>query len=269
MNKAFLKIFAKVFSLGNSRYVNRFVPVEEDLVPGKNELADEKDKEAFSNLKKAVENIEKIVNVYPAIKELDEILFVYVKDLGNLRFCVTVRDGKGDIKVGWPENTKPSFTLPLYSVNLKNLVEVTRDGEISMQDAYRFTRALFIPFLHGLYRGDYTNLPEDKSYLKLDNFIQVEVKNEFGIEVDGFPGPARATVVNVDGQWLIFEGFHGDPDIRYVMSLKEALEFAYILRVKLVKEGKTKSFMELKPVIDNYNELKEKVKDYERSWHNI
>ena len=264
-----MNIFAKAFSLGNSRYVNRFVPVKENPIQGRDKLTNDKDKEALNNLTTAVDNIEKIVDKYPAIKELDETLFLFIKDLDNLRFTVLVKDGRGEIKVGWPQNTKPSFTLPLYSVNLRNMVEVTKDGEISMEDAYRFTRALFIPFLHGLYRGDYTNLPEDKSYLKLDNFIQVEVKNEFGIEVDGFPGPARATVVNVDGQWLIFEGFHGDPDIRYVMGLKEALEFAYILRVKLVKEGKTKSFMELKPIIDRYNALKEKVKDYERSWHNI
>ena len=269
MNEFFLKIFSKFFATTNTRYVNRFVAVKDSEIKGRNKLQNEKDTKALKNLKQAVDNIEKIVNKYPVIKELEENLFIYVKDLDNLRISVKVKNGKGEISLGWPKTVKSSFTLPLYSKNLENLVDVTKDGEINLKDAYRFIRVLFIPFLKGLYRGDYSNLPKDKSYMQLDNFIQVEVKNEFNIEVEGFPGPARATVLNVDGQWLIFEGFHGDPDIRYEMGVKEALEFAYLLRVKLIKESSTKSFLELKPIIDKYNKLKEKVKVYERSWHTI
>ena len=269
MNKIFLNILSKITATTNTRYVNRFVAVKEPEIEGKNKPENEKDMEAIKNLQQAVDSIEKIVKKYPAVRELDEDLFIYVKDLGNLKIRVKVKDGKGEISPGWPNNVKPSFTLPLYAKNLENLVDVTKDGEVSLDDAYRFIRVLFIPFLKGLYRGDYTNLPKDKSYMQLDNFIQVEVGNEFNIEVEGFPGPARATVLNVDGQWLIFEGFHGDPDVRYEMGVKEALEFAYLLRVKLIKESTTKSYFELKPVIDKYNKLKGKVKTYERSWHTI
>lgn len=268
MYKFLLNVFSKFSAATNTRYVNRFVAVKETEIKGKDKPQNERDKKALTHLQQAVDNIEKNVNKYPVVKELEEDLFIYVKDLGNLKIWVKVSGGRGEISLGWPKNIKPSFTLPLYSINLENLVEVTKDGDISLEDTYKFIRVLFLPFLKGLYRGDYSNLPKDKSYMQLDNFIQVEVKNELNLEVDEFPGPARATVLNVDGQWLIFEGFHGNPDVRYEMSIKEALEFAYLLRVKLIKESASRSFLELKPVIDKYNNLKEKVKVYERSWHN-
>jgi hypothetical protein len=267
MNNLFLNIFSKFFAVTNYRYVNRFVAVKEPEVEGNNKPHNKSEKDALKILQRALDNMEKIVKKYPTVQKLDENIFIHVKDLDNLKIWVKVKDGKGVITSGWPKNIKPSFSLPLYSKNLENLIEVTKDGELSQQEIYRFIRVLFIPFLKGLYRGDYSKLPKDKSYMQLDNFIQVEVKNENNVEVEGFPGPARATVLNVDGQWLIFEGFHGDPDVRYTMSVKEALEFAYLLRVKLIKESSTKNFLELKPVIDKYNKLKGKVLTYERSWH--
>ena len=97
----------------------------------------------------------------------------------------------------------------------------------------------------------------------------MEVFNENGVEVDGFPGPAQATVVNVDGQWLIFEGFQGDPDIKYSMNIKQGLEFAYLIKVRILKRAPTVNIAELLPDLKKYNDLKEKVTVYEREWHNV
>lgn len=269
MKKILLSIFAKLFSITNIRYVNRFIPVREKYSQGRTEINTPQEQEALENLKSGIENFKKMLGKYPVLKELSETLYLVIKDLDDFKFTVDIKDGDAEVTVGWDLEKTPSFVLPLYAKNLENVKDVTVDGVIDLNDAYRFIRVLFIPFLKGLYQGDYPHLPKDKSYLKLDNFIHVEVFNEAGIEVDGFPGPAQATVVNVDGQWLVFEGFQGDPDIKFSMNLKQALEFAYLIRIKLIQAPPSTNWIALKPVTDRYNKLKEEVTVYERDWHNI
>lgn len=269
MSNLLLSSFAKFFSLVNKRYVNTFVPIKRDLTEGRTNTKTKEEKEAFDNILAAGKNIEKMIDKYPVIKELNEILFIKILDLDDFKITGILDSGKASATVGWDLSKKPSFILPLYSINLQHVKEITQDLELDLNDVYRITRVLFIPFLQGLYQGDYSHTPKDKSYLKLDNFIQVEVKNEKGIEVEGFPGPAQATVLNVDGQWLIFEGFHGDPDIRYSMNIKQALEFAYLVRVKLIQADPNSSWSDLKPTVERYNNLKKEVTAYERSWHTV
>ena len=269
MSNPLVSLFAKLFSVVNRRYVNTFVPVKKDLTSGRTKAETEEEKRAFENLVTAGKNIEKMVEKHPVIKELKEVLFIRVLDLNDFKITGILENGKTSATVGWDLSKKPSFILPLYSINLQNVKEITQDLELDLNDVYRITRVLFIPFLNGLYQGDYSHTPKDKSYLQLDNFIQVEVKNDQGVEVEGFPGPAKATVLNVDGQWLIFEGFHGDPDIRYSMDINQALEFAYLVRVKLIQADPNSSWSDLKPTVDRYNELKKEVTSYERSWHTV
>lgn len=269
MSNIFLSPFAKLFSLVSSRYVNTFIPVKEDLTEGRTKINTKQEQEAYDNLVSTGKNIEKMLGKYPVIKELNEVLFIKVADLDDFKITGILNKGKTTASVGWDMSKKPNFVLPLYAKNLQNVYEITKDLDLSLDDIYRITRVLFTPFLNGLYRGDYSHLPKDKSYMQLDNFIQVEVKNERGIEVEGFLGPARATVVNVDGQWLIFEGWHGDPDIRYSMDIKQALEFAYLIRVKLMQADPKSSWFDLKLTVDKYNDLKKEVTVYERDWHTI
>ena len=247
--------------------MNTFVPVKEKLTRGRTKIETKSEEAAYDNLVAAGKNIEKMVAKYPIIKELNEVLFIRVLDLNDFKLTGNLTNGKALATIGWDLNKKPSFVLPLYSKNLQNVKEVTQDLDLSLKDVYRITRVLFIPFLKGLYQGDYSNTPEDKSYLQLDNFIHVEVKDDEGVEVDGFPGPAQATVVNVDGQWLIFEGLYGDPDIKYSMDIKQALQFAYLVRVKLLQADPNSSWNDLKPTVDKYNKLKKEVTAYERGWH--
>ncbi|OQX51051.1 hypothetical protein B5M47_02025 [candidate division CPR3 bacterium 4484_211] len=268
MGNILLGSLAKLFSFTNSRYVNRFVPVKWEYSCGRLAINTSEERRAVDDLKAAIENIKGMEEKYPFLNELEEVLFIVVRDLDDFRLTVCVHNGDAEVTVGWNCDKRPSFILPLFSQNLRNLREVTADGDIDLKEAYRIVRVLFIPFLKGLYQGDYSHLPKDKAYLNLDNFIQVEVFNEEKVEVEGFPGPARATVVNVDGQWLVFEGFQGDPDVRYSMNMKQALEFAYLIRVKMAKKD-IKDFWALRKYVDRYNRLKEEVKTYERKWHNV
>ena len=269
MSNAILSLYSKLFSLRNSRYVNRFVLPPKKYEPGRNKIMNEKEQEALDNLKAGITNIHGMVEKYPVIKELKETIFMVVEDLDNLKFTLEVENGDANVTMGWDASKKPTMILPLYSINLGNLKKMTADNEVGLDDIYRFTRVLFIPFLKSLYQADHSNLPKDKSYMQLDNLIHVEVFNENGVEVDGFPGPAQATVVNVDGQWLIFEGFQGDPDIKYSMNIKQGLEFAYLIKVRILKRAPTVNINELLPDLKKYNDLKKKVAVYERKWHNV
>lgn len=264
---SFMNLFSKAKSLGNTRYVNRFVAVKPKYDAGRSNTQNEQEEELISAIKMTVNNFENMVNKYPIIGELKEVLYVVIKDFNDFKFTVDIANGKGSVSVGWDLSKEPSFVLPLLSQNIKNLLKVSQDGVIDMNEVYRIIRGLFIPFLKGLYQKDYSHLPKDKAYLELDNFLQVEVVNENNIEVEGFAGNAQATVVNVDGQWLIFEGFQGDPDIKFSMTVMDALKFAYLIRIKIMQAEKVG--FDLASVVKEYNELKKKVTVYERSWHSV
>lgn len=268
-NNLILTLYSKLFSIKNTRYVSRFALVKEEFDPGRSKLQSKEEEKILNSLEQSRENLIKILHKYPVIKELKETIFMVVKDSNDLKFTIDINNGDITINVGWHIHKKHTLILPLYKQNIENLKEVTSKGDLFLDDIYRFVRVLFIPFLKGLYQADYSNLPKDKSYMQLDNFLHVEVIPEHNIEVEKFPGPARATVVNVDGQWLVFEGFQGDPDIKYSMNIKQALEFAYLLKVKILQHAKDTDIIHLMPVINKYNDLKKVVQVYERKWHSI
>ncbi|OGG03536.1 hypothetical protein A2W14_03045 [Candidatus Gottesmanbacteria bacterium RBG_16_37_8] len=268
-NNLILNIYSKFSSIKNTRYVRCFVLIKEEFEPGRSNLQSKEEEKIYNDLEQSKDNLVKILHEYPVIKELKETIFMVVKDLNDLKFTVDINNGDIKLSIGWHIHKKHTLILPLYKHNIEHLKEITSKGELSLDDIYRFVRVLFIPFLKGLYQADYSNLPKDKSYMQLDNFIHVEVVPEHNIEVEGFPGPARATVVNVDGQWLVFEGFQGNPDIKYSMNIKQALEFAYLLKVKILQHAKDTDIIHLMPVINKYNDLKKAVQIYERKWHSI
>ncbi len=263
MESSLLKPFARAFSVFNRRYVNRFIPVVPQLTAGPVEVSVEGE-QVIAALRQAIAQIQAMLDTYPKIAELDELIYMHIVDLG-LKLAIPIRDGDAEVSVGWDLDVRPDFVLDLYSKNIRNLAEVSRGERFDLSAVYRIIRVLFIPFLRGLYQADYDHLPEDKSYLQLDNFIQVEVVPETSVEVDGFPGPARATVVNVDHQWLVFEGWQGDPDIRYSMNVTQAVQFAYLIRVKMGR--KDLSLGDFRQIVAEYNELKKQTTVYERSWH--
>lgn len=269
LNNLILNIFSKVSSIKNTRYVRRFVIVKEEFESGRNNLQSKEEEKIFKDLEHCKDSLIKIIHKYPVIKELKETIFMVVKDMNNLKFTIYINNGDIKVNIGWHIHKKHTLILPLYKHNIEHLKEITSKGELNLDDIYRFVRVLFIPFLKSLYQADYSNLPKDKSYMQLDNFIHVEVVPDHNIEIEGFPGPAKATVVNVDGQWLIFEGFQGNPDIKYSMNIKQALEFAYLLKVKILQHASDTDIIHLMPIINRYNDLKKIVQVYERKWHSI
>ena len=54
----------------------------------------------------------------------------------------------------------------------------------------------------------------------------------------GLPAYIKLTAVNVDGQWLVFRGLHGDPDIKLKLTLSQAADL-YKLGYYEVKDVKS------------------------------
>ena len=87
-----------------------------------------------------------------------------------------------------------------------------------------------------------------------------------GLYVDpsGVPLNIELTAVNVDGQWLVFRGLHGDPDFRLKLTLEEAAE---LYRIGYYEVSKVKTPKQAKNLSDEFLLLLDKTLDYRRKDH--
>ena len=164
-----------------------------------------------------------------------------------------MRGGSVSISLGWDVAIRPTLRVPLFVLNLKHLLQIVSNKELVEEEIYRIARVLFIPFTKALYDVDFFYTPGDKRYLKLYNIYHVELTGMEHVAVSGFPGNAKATVVNIDGEWLVFEGFQGTPKMKVTCSLKQALEYYNILMIEM-KRAKTAA--EKKTTFEKYMELR-------------
>ena len=177
-----------------------------------------------------------------------------MRDLDDLHLSAVVENGKVQISVGWDETKRPTLLVPLFFINLQHLHGILANGEVTKEELYRIARVLFVPFTKALYDADYLYTSGDKRYLKLYNLYHVELLGMDGVTVNGFPGNAQVTVANVDGQWLVFEGFQGIPKMKVSCTLDQALDYYYILMVQMKKAHDLSS---LKESFDRYMALRE------------
>lgn len=82
--------------------------------------------------------------------------------------------------------------------------------------------AVAAPALRALYHTPPLYLPGDKSIFKFDNIVQIVIPPAKPVDYFGTSLSIVLTAVNVDGQWLVFEGLHGDPDFRLSLTLEQA-----------------------------------------------
>jgi len=249
-------MLSKITNLGSDRYVKSFVRVQLNLNPGRTVLTTEKEKEAFKLLQECGRLVEAAVDHYPVLKELDERIYISVRDLNDLHFTATVKDGGVKVNIGWDVSKRPTLIVPLFQFSLLHLKQILTDTKVDKKELYRIARVLFVPFMRGLYDADYLYTSGDKRYLKLDNIFHVEMLGIEGVVVDGFPGNAQATVANVNGEWIVFEGFQGTPRMKVTCKLDEALEYYYVLMVQMKK---AKDMQSLKQAFGRYMALRQKT----------
>ena len=247
------------FKNSEERYLTSFRRVDEKLSA---------DAVAESVKTKAVEaQLNKLIPMaqkFPWFSKLQEMLLIRVVDADNAVFSVRIDKGRIDITPGWQAAAgKP--TLILYDVrtgNLQRLEQKLADGELSESEMFEIGNVFLVPGLQALYNADVLYFPGDKRYLKLDNLIQVELVNKYGSRgLDGNLIEAKATVLNVDGYWLVFPGWQGQPDVRYTVDVNQMIDYYYLINYKF-REIKTSDLLGRKELFDEYMKLRQGTLTY-------
>lgn len=176
----------------------------------------------------------------------DEHIFFYITDLGNYRLTLDIDKGKYSLKEGFDTSRPPTLVIPMSSLNVKHLAEIMQDGKITYEEQYRIYYIIAIPALQAIYQNPVLYKPGDKSIFKFDNLVHVIIKPEQEVTYMGHPITTEATVVNVDGQWLVFRGLQGDPDFTITLTLDQATElykmgFYDVRKIKSAEEAKALS----------------------------
>lgn len=245
------------------KYVKEFVYVPANYKPGRTAAESQEEKDLVASLERTKLLAEKL-NVLQHLEY--EHIFVLIRDLNDFKFTVHIENGIINFEVRWDVSKEPTLVVPLRQENIHNFENILKEG-LTEQGMYRIAYFLYIPALKSFYNSPLIKeAPRDKRFLRLYNFIQAEIVNEHHIKYHGEELQARATIVNVDGQWLVFPGWQGDPDVRYSATLKQTMEYYKCIRYEF-PQAKNLSLREKKKLLDRYFELRDSTTSYVRPDH--
>jgi hypothetical protein len=194
----------------------------------------------------------------------NEHVYIYVTDTGNARFTVTINDDQYDIQEGFDTSEDPTMVVPITQSGLENLAGVLSDRNLTYQEKYMIYDAVSAPALSALYNTDPLYRAGDKSPFKFDDLVQITVPPEEPVMFEGKPLSIKLTAMNVDGQWIVTRGLHGDPDFRLTLTLDQATQL-YQQGVYGVRN--LSSISEARSLSDQFRSLLNETKTYTRSDH--
>jgi len=262
---SFISFLSQVTHLGSDRYVQEFSRAPVYYESGRTNIGNDKEREILNSLKQSAEHFQNLTEKHPVLNRVQETIFLSVRDLNDFRVTIDIeQEAEVSFSVGWDTQKRPTLVVDLFVANVRNLESILANEAVDKEEMYRIARVLFVPFLRGLYDAEYLYEPGDKRYLKLDDIFHVELVDENSTEVSGFAGTAKATVTNVNGEWIITEGFHGTPKAKVACNLEQGLEFYYIVRI-LMRDAN--SLSETKEAFNRYMQLREETTEdlYEKN----
>ena len=121
-----------------------------------------------------------------------------------------------------------------------------------------------VPAIRAIYYNEVNYRPGDKSVFKFDNLVQISIPPKEKVVLNGMPISIDLTAVNVDGQWLVFRGLQGDPDIKLSLSLEDATE---LYRIGYYEVLKVKTPKQAKKLSEEFLILMNKTLEYKRKDH--
>jgi len=203
----------------SARYVREMVYPQVQIDPGQ--------AREFSADDEAVEA--GILKVGEMAREFDwfnqieaEHIFVTVVDASDLHFTVDLDKGTAKLSRGWDVSTPPTMILPVTRSNIAAMAQVLEDHLVSYEEMYRVFYVLAIPAAQRIYSIPFLRQPGDKSWIGMDDFVHVVIPPTQPVTYADIPIQIELTIVNVDGQWLVMQGLHGDPDARFELTLEDA-----------------------------------------------
>jgi hypothetical protein len=194
----------------------------------------------------------------------DEHVFVQVVDAGNLRFTIDFDHGTATLSRGWDASRPPTLVLPVNRLNLANMEEVLRDGTLTYEELYRIVYVLAPAAVRRMYSIPMLKEPGDKSWIGMDDFVHVVIPPTEPVIYQDRPIRVELTVVNVDGQWLVMQGLHGDPDARFDLTLDDAARW---YKFAVYDLPKVKGTGELLKVASDVAAVTKKTMTYLRAEH--
>jgi hypothetical protein len=204
------------------RFVTEFVKVQKDYAVGRTEVASSDETQVIETLKQVGEK----AKAMPWFNQAHEHVLVTVIDLNNLPLTISVDKGQYSIRVGWFEPEKKTLQVAVRRMHINRLSQIIADSQFTQSELYEVASVALVPALESLYSADVLYFPGDKRFLELDNMMHVEVMNDFNLKDEyGNMLTAQATVTNVDGQWLVFPGLKGNPDVKYVVTVDQMLHY--------------------------------------------
>ena len=156
------------------------------------------------------------------------------------------------------------MVLKLNTKNIKDLLIIVSDGEVTYEEKYRLFYTIADAAWRAMFYVDPYYLPGDKSEFKFDNLVHLHIPPKEEALILGLPAYIKLTAVNVDGQWLVFRGLHGDPDIKLKLTLSQAADL-YKLGYYEVKD--VKSQKQAKEISKEFLNLFNETIEYQRKDH--
>jgi hypothetical protein len=201
------------------RYVREMVypDLVIDAVPAREFSAEDLEIEA------AIERLGEAAGRFPWFAKVeDEHVFVRVVDANDLRFTVDFDHGTARLTRGWDTSRPPTLVLPVDRQNIANMAEVLAGGQLTYEQLYRIVYVIAPAAVRRVYSIPLLREPGDKSWIGMDDFVHLVIPPTEPVVYHGRPIRIELTIVNVDGQWIIVDGLHGDPDARFELTLEDA-----------------------------------------------
>ena len=195
------------------------------------------------------------------MKNISERIYLLVDN--KVAFTVTINGQDVEVSIGKREGVSPTLIMPFTASIAKNVNDVLADFKLDQAEIFNVCHVVFMPCLKRMYSMPY--LFETKMFKgKLDNYFQFVIKNPEGFTYHGSDVTMSATVVNVDGMFLVVQGLIGDPDIRLELTLDQAIELYRYIAYDALKE---QSIGEKLILSKKYSTLVNDCIVYEREWH--
>ncbi len=208
-----------------------YVRVEESLPSGKQDNLTDEELEIEEVLKKTAA-IPKCAEYF---SQFFNNAYLIIQGFDNLCFTFSAGDNGASVKRGIDASVKPELIIDMNKQNCFNIFKIFEDGEVSDEEEYRIFYVTLIPSIKSATKMDALFDPFVAKKLALPNFIQMILKNENGYVYQNTTKEVKLTLVTVDGQWLVFEGAMGDPDVRMAFTSKQAVEYRKLM-FKFTKE---------------------------------
>ncbi|MFO0763251.1 MAG: hypothetical protein U0518_00065 [Candidatus Gracilibacteria bacterium] len=182
---------------------------------------------------------EKIKAMLPKIESLlgrsmnNESIHLSIADLGNFPILIKVLEGKITIIETSEKDFSPSIVFRVQKADIDGLAFFLQDGKLNAEEQLKVADVILPAMTERVYRTKKLYKHGSLSAFGFDDLMQIEIKHPEGINRLSVPLSLRVTIANIDGQWIVTPGFVGDPDVRFSLSLEDALKIYQLITIDL------------------------------------